>query len=229
VAKSWTSFLHGTSLPNLCRQSPSNLPPAAQPRNSASFRVIFSPFPCLWDALSQTVNQPNSDTLKSFHDYALNIFYFYPSRFVPALSPSTTAETPKYIQPTLVASSVTPVDTSSFAVSTIDNTCPDVLNRAVRLGPFTREQILLQLGRYGEPAIIQEPTTYPIDSLPAAISLASVSMPAGSGKPTRTTYAAKACAAGNIPAKRRKTRSLSNWSNVFSASISPHKIVDNSP
>jgi hypothetical protein len=155
-------------------------------------------------ALSQTGNQPNPDGLKSFHDYALNIIYFYPSQFVPALSPSTTAETPKCIQSTLVASSVTPVDTSSFAISTIDSTCSDVLGRAVRLGPFTREQILRQLGQYGEPVIIQEPTAYTIYGHPAAISLASVSVPAGPGKVARTTYAAKACVLGNIPAKRRK-------------------------
>jgi hypothetical protein len=156
--------------------------------------------------LPQITNQPNPDMLESFHDRVLNITYFYPSQYAPTLPPSTTASagTPKCVQSTLFANSVTPVDTSSFALSTIDNTCPDVLGRAIQLGPFTREQILRQLKQYGEPAIFQEPTHYAIDGHPAVITLASVSMPVGSGKPPRTTYAAKACALGSVSVKARK-------------------------
>jgi hypothetical protein len=158
-------------------------------------------------ALPQIADHADPDMLKSFHDDALHITYFYPSRFVPVPSPPTTAftsDTSKCLQTALFAISVTPIDTSSFALSAVDSTCPDVLHSATQLGPFIREQILRQLKQYGEPAITQEPTRYNIDGRPAAITLASVPVPATSGKVARTTYAAKACVLGSIPVKARK-------------------------
>jgi hypothetical protein len=158
-------------------------------------------------ALPQSPDRNDPDVLKRFHDYALNINYFYPSRFVPVPSPPSTAfttDTPQCVRTTLFANSVTPIDISSFALSTIDNTCPDVLRRATELGFFIREDILRQLKQYGEPSITQEPTHYIIDGRPAAIILASVPMRATSGKVARTTYAAKACALAGIPVKARK-------------------------
>src|SRR5271170_1679426 len=158
-------------------------------------------------ALPQPPDQSNPDVLKRFHDDALNITYFYPSRFAPLPFPPTTAltsDTRKCVQPTLFANSITPIDTSSFALSTVDNTCPDVLRFAAQLGPFIRERLLNQLKQYGQPSVIQEPTSYTIDGRAAAITLASVLMPATSGKVDRTIYAVKACALGSILAKRRK-------------------------
>jgi hypothetical protein len=108
------------------------------------------------------------------------------------------------VQPTLFANSITPIDTSSFALSTVDNTCPDVLRFATQLAPFIREKILNQLKQYGQPNIIQEPTSYTVDGHAAAITLASVIMPATSSKVARTIYAVKACALGSLPASRRK-------------------------
>ena len=108
------------------------------------------------------------------------------------------------VQPTLFANSITPIDTSSFALSTVDNTCPVVLRFATQLGPFIRERIQSQLKQYGEPRIIQEPSSYTIDGHAAAITLASVIVPAPSGNVARTIYAAKACVLGSIPARGRK-------------------------
>jgi hypothetical protein len=160
-------------------------------------------------ASAQGPDQPNSNLPKSFHDSALNITYFYPNRFVPdpaSLAPKPTADpTPKCAHSTLFANSVSPVDTSAFVLSTIDNTCPNVLHGATLLGPFVREQILRQLKQYGEPTITQEPTNYAIDGHPASLVLASVPMPqTPENKLPRTTYAAKACVLGNIPVKQRK-------------------------
>lgn len=159
-------------------------------------------------ASAQSSDQPNANVPRSFHDSALNITYFYPGRFVPdpastAPKPSTDAS-PKCAHSTLFANSVSPVDTSSFVLSTIDNTCPNVLRGATLLGPFIREQILRQLKQYGEPTITQEPTNYTISGHPASIVLASVPMPEVKGKIPTTTYAAKACVLGNIPVKPRK-------------------------
>jgi hypothetical protein len=158
--------------------------------------------------LSQTSDQPNPNLPKSFHDSALNVTYFYPGRFVPdpeSIAPKPNADpTPKCAHSTLFANSVTPVDSSSFVLSTIDNTCPNVLRGATLLGPFVREQILRQLKQYGEPTITQEPTNYAIDGHPASIVLASVPMPEVKGSIPTTTYAAKACVLGNIPVKPRK-------------------------
>ena len=149
-------------------------------------------------------SEANSNMPKSFHDAALNITYFYPGRFTPdattAASSSNSSTTPKCAVSTLFANSITPVDTSSFVLSTIDNTCPAVLHGATNLGPFVREQILRQLKQYGEPTVTQEPTLYAIDGHPAAIVLASVPMPVVAGnRIPRTTYAAKACMLGSIP------------------------------
>jgi hypothetical protein len=168
-------------------------------------------------ALSQTSDQPSTqpNLPRSFHDANLNITYFYPGRFVPdpasiaentsaQTSSSTATATPKCARSTFFANSVTPVDTSSFVLSTIDNTCPNVLRGATTLGPFIREQIVRQLKQYGEPTVTQEPTRYTIDGHPAAIVLASVPMPEAAGKIPRTTYAAKACFLGNVPVKAKK-------------------------
>ena len=159
-------------------------------------------------AFSQTSDQPNPNLPKSFHDSALNITYFYPGRFVPdpeSIAPKPNADAaPKCAHSTLFANSVTPVDTSSFVLSTIDNACPNVLRGATLLGPFIREQILRQLKQYGEPTITQEPTNYAIDGHPASIVLASVPMPEVKGTIPATTYAAKVCVLGNIPVKPRK-------------------------
>jgi hypothetical protein len=159
-------------------------------------------------ALAQTNDQPNPNVPRSFHDSALNITYFYPGRFVPdaeSLNPKAAADaTPKCAHSTLFANSTTPSAVSSFVLSTIDNTCPNVLRGAALLGPFIREQIIRQLKQYGEPTVTQEPTNYAIDGHPASIVLASVPMPDVKGKIPATTYAAKACVLGNIPVKPRK-------------------------
>jgi hypothetical protein len=159
-------------------------------------------------APAQTSDQPNPNLPKSFHDSALSLTYFYPGRFVPdpasvAATPNPDA-TPKCAHSTLFANSSNPIDATSFVLSTIDNTCPNVLRGATMLGPFVREQILRQLKQYGEPTVTQEPTTYAIDGHPAAIVLASVPMPESKGKIPAITYAAKACVLGNIPVKPRK-------------------------
>ena len=158
--------------------------------------------------VAQAPDQPDPRLPKSFHDTALTVTFFYPGRFVadPAsLNPKPDPDpAPKCAHSTLFANSVTPVDTASFVLSTIDNTCPNVLRGAVLLGPFIREQIIRQLKQYGEPTVTQEPTNYAIDGHPASIVLASVPMPDVKGKIPTTTYAAKACVLGNIPVKARK-------------------------
>jgi len=173
-------------------------------RSAASFLLVFV---CA-TALSQTSDQPNPNVPRSFHDPALNVTYFYPGRFVPdpaSIAPKPNADaSPKCAHSTLFANSVTPGDTASFVLSTIDNTCPNVLHGATLLGPFVREQILRQLKQYGEPTVTQEPTIYAIDGHPAAIVLASVPLAQVKGKIPTTTYAAKACVLGNIPVKPKK-------------------------
>jgi hypothetical protein len=175
-------------------------------------------------AFSQPPDPPASNLPKTFHDPLLNITYFYPGRFVPAAPEpaadpaapppgtdhsSSAAPTRLCAQSTLSASSVAPVGTSVFVLSTIDNTCPSVLHGAATdLGAFTREQVLRQLKQYGDPVITQEPTRYTIDGHPAVIALASaqpaVTPNPNSITPPKVTYAAKACLLGNIPVKPRK-------------------------
>jgi hypothetical protein len=150
------------------------------------------------------MGQSSSGSIKSFHDEVLNITYFYPATFVPAQPNSTPADPSKCIKSTLFAYSVTPAESSSFALSTIDDTCPETLRTAIELGPFTREQVLRQLKQYGEPQITQDPSRYAIAGHPAAITVASVTIPAAPGKVAQVIYAAKACALSNISIKSRR-------------------------
>jgi hypothetical protein len=171
------------------------------------YASVFLLFLFSLTALPQLPDRNSPDVLKRFHDDALNITYFYPSRYAPLPFPPTTALTSnerKCVQPTLFANSITPIDTSSFALSTVDNTCPEVLRSATQLGPFIRERVLNQLKQYGQPGIIREPTSYTIDGRAAAITLASVTMPTTSAKAARTIYAVKACALGTVSTKGRK-------------------------
>jgi hypothetical protein len=154
----------------------------------------------------QATGDHGSGTLKSFHDDILNITYFYPANFVPAPPASTPAlaGTSKCMQPTLFAYSVTPIENSSFALTTIDNSCPEILRAASQPGPFTREQIVRQLKQYGDPTIILAPTNYTIAGHPASITVASIAIPADPGKVAPIIYAAKACALGSVPLRTRK-------------------------
>src|ERR1700723_2144467 len=146
---------------------------------SSSFVLLF--LACV-ASLPHAIGQSSSGLIKSFHDEVLNITYFYPATFVPAPPNSTPVDPSKCIKSTLFAYSVTPVETSSFALSTIDATCPEALRTAIELGPFTREQVLRQLKQYGQPEITQEPSRYVIAGHPAAITVASVAIPAAPGK-----------------------------------------------
>jgi hypothetical protein len=153
------------------------------------------------------ISQAASGKISSFHDDGLNITYFYSTHFVPEPSGAPVApdDESKCIKPTLFANSVTAGESSSFAITTIDRTCPEILRSASQLGPFTREQILRRLKQYGDPSIIQVPTNYAIAGHPAAITVASVAISAGSGKVARIIYAAKACALGSIPLRTRRS------------------------
>jgi hypothetical protein len=168
---------------------------------SSSFVLLFLAHAA---SLSQAIGQSNSGSIKSFHDDVLNITYFYPATFVPAPPNSTPVDPSGCIKSTLFAYSVTPVESSSFALSTIDDTCPETLRTAIELGAFTSEQVLRQLKKYGQPEITQEPSRYAIAGHPAAITVASVAIPAAPGKVAQIVYAAKACALGNIPIKSRR-------------------------
>jgi hypothetical protein len=185
-------------------------------RPAALFLLLLVSVSALSQTPDQSSAQTNPNLPRSFHDQDLNITYFYPGRFEPdpasvvqntspqASTSSTTSATPKCARSTFFANAISPVDTASFVLSTIDNSCPNVLRGATTLGPFIREQILRQLKQYGEPTVTQEATRYTIDGHPAAIVLASVPMPQAAGKIPQTTYAAKACFLGNVPVKAKK-------------------------
>jgi hypothetical protein len=142
---------------------------------------------------------------KSFHDDALNITYFYPAHFEPVTQPgaSSDAVDDKCARTTLTADSAIPAGPSSFVLTTIDPTCPELLRKATALGPFTRVQLLRQLKQFGEARISHDPTRYIIDGRPAAITVGSVSIPPADHH-AKTIYAAKACALSDIPSGGRK-------------------------
>jgi hypothetical protein len=180
-------------------------------RSAALFFLLLVSAVALPQSADSSQAPANPNAPKSFHDPLLNVTYFYPGRFVadPAVSAESTSTAadgkPKCAHSNFFANSNAPTGTSSFVLSTIDGTCPNVLRGATQLGPFIREQIIRQLKQYGEPTVTQEATKYTIDGHPAAIVLASVPMPVTpTNKLPTITYAAKACVLGNIPVKPRK-------------------------
>jgi len=181
--------------------------------NGASASVQRIAFRSIWFVLLflaytarllHAIGQSDSRSIKSFHDDVLNITYYYPATFVPAPPNSTPVDPSKCIKSTLVAYSTGPGESSSFSLSTIDDICPATLRTAIELGPFTREQLLRQLQQYGQPEITQEPSRYAIAGHPAAITVASVAIPAAASKVAQVMFAAKACALGNIAVKSRR-------------------------
>jgi hypothetical protein len=180
---------------------------SASVQETASRSVCFVLAVLIYGAnLPCAIGQAASDAIKSFHDGTLNITYFYSADFAPAPlgTPAAPGDESTCIKPTLFANSDTAVAGSSFTLSTVESTCPELLRRAIELGPFTREGVLVELKQYGEPKIIQSQVLYTIAGHPAAITGASVAIPASPGRVARAIYAAKACVLGNIPAKKHK-------------------------
>lgn len=150
-------------------------------------------------ALSQS---PSAFTLKSFHDAASGVAYFYPGEFMP-VAPAAPAKTddaaPHCVRTSFSAGSGPAIGDSAFVFSVIDNACPGVLHEAQQLGSFTKTQILRQMKRYGAPVITHDPVRYNIAGHPAAVTLAAAQ--ASETQPTdiktksntKTTYAAKVC------------------------------------
>jgi hypothetical protein len=187
------------------------------------FAATFLLFLLCATAFPQTPGQTDPRIPKSFHDPLLNITYFYPGRFTPeppAPAPAKNPASPQCAQSGLSASTTTPAGSTVFVFSTIDNTCPNVLQGAVAdLGAFAREQILRQLKRYGTAVITQEPTHYLVDGHPAVITVASA-QPAPEATlnnilPVKVTYAAKACVLGNVPVKPRKHEPVEPTRHIF--------------
>lgn len=206
---------HGIAAPALARALPSRpsrcYDKGMMFRSAAIFFLLLVSAAALPQATDSSQVPSNTNIPSSFHDKLLNVTYFYPGRFLPdpsvnAASSSSSADgKPKCAHSNFFANSNSPTGTSSFVLSTIDGTCPNVLRGATQLGPFIREQIIRQLKQYGEPTVTQEATKYTIDGHPAAIVLASVPMPTTpTNKLPTTTYAAKACVLGNIPVKPHK-------------------------
>jgi hypothetical protein len=169
--------------------------------------------------VSRSAAQSDTRSPKIFHDQALGITYAYPGAFTPVTitpaAPATAEKAePECVRSVLSAGAATPRGNSVFVISSIDDTCPQVLNAAQKLGPFTREQILRELKQYGAPEITQGPTRYSIDGHPAAVTLASVQPDTPSSKTPATTYAAKACVLDSVPVKGDKSSPASPANHV---------------
>jgi hypothetical protein len=215
LVKNLQTFPHGIAAPALAGDTARNAVRCYDKgmmfRSAALLFLLLVCATALPQATDSSQAPANSNMPKNFHDALLNVTYFYPGRFVAdpasttASSSSATDHAPKCAHSNFFANSSSPTGTSSFVLSTIDGTCPNVLRGATQLGPFIREQIIRQLKQYGEPTVTQESTKYTIDGHPAAIVLASVPMPTTpTNKLPTTTYAAKACVLGNVPVKPKK-------------------------
>jgi hypothetical protein len=171
----------------------------------AVFALFFS---CI-HAVSQTSAPADPHMPKIFRDAALAVTYSYPGEFVAEKAvapPKADPAKPRCVESTLTGGSTTKLGSSVFVLSTMDDTCPGVLQNASRqLSSFTKEQILRQLKSYGTPAVTQEPVHYSIDGHPAAVTMGSAQPDAQPGKTTTTTYAAKACVLGNVAVKATKS------------------------
>jgi hypothetical protein len=169
------------------------------PRFAVFFLLLF----CV-AASTQTSAQTAAPALKSFHDPALGVTYFYPGQFNPVVpvkpNLTKTDATAQCVQTSLSAGSSPAAGDSAFVFSSIDGACPGILQQAQQLGSFTKDQLLRQLKRYGNPTITRQPSRYTIDGRPAAVTLASAESDTKlpNGSPV-TTYAVKACMLNDHP------------------------------
>lgn len=145
-------------------------------------------------------------TLKSFHDEVANATYFYPASLIAASlpEPASIGTASPCSRVILSAASSSSLGDSTFTVSTIDNSCPDLRGKAVTLGTYVREQLLLAVKRYGEPVSTDNATSYAIAERPAALLLATIPTSARSGKPAGVLYAVEGCALSTVPLKPHK-------------------------
>jgi len=172
--------------------------------------AVFALFLSCIHAVSQTAAPADPHLPKIFRDTALAVTYAYPGEFVAekvVAPPKADPAKPQCVQSTLTGGSTDKLGSSVFVLSTMDDSCPGVLQGASRqLGSFTKEQILRQLKSYGTPVVTQEPVRYSIEGHPAAVTMGSA-QPDGAqaGKTPVTTYAAKACVLGNVAVKATKS------------------------
>ena len=168
--------------------------------------------------LAQGASNTPAPEIRVFHDPALDILFTYPGAFTPVDMSAAKAKAAdkggaqaQCVRSILTAGSENKMGASAFVVSGIDAACPGVLKEAEQPDSFTKEQILRQLRRYGNPTLLQEPYRYSIDGRPAAVTLGSATpdVPAAGGAPVVTTYAAKACFLSEIPASHTKSSSSS--------------------
>jgi len=164
------------------------------------------------NATSQVIDSPDSGATRSFRDESLNITYFYPAPFTAIEDPPVPGAS-KCAQNVLTTNAINRIGSSTFTVSRLDATCAGTPADANALAPFVRGQIWSQLREYGTPVITREPLRYFVDGRPAYISLASVTFP--HGKHDQTTYAAKTCALGAVPEKRRKKDPVDQNSHIL--------------
>src|ERR1700733_1787680 len=96
---------------------------SASVQENASRSVCFVLALLIYGAnLPRSIGQATSESIKSFHDDALNITYFYSADFfaVPSGAPVAPSGESKCMKSTLFSNSRTAVDRSSFTLSTID-------------------------------------------------------------------------------------------------------------
>lgn len=178
-----------------------------------SVQVVFLLVACSM-GLGQAFTQTGSTLPRSFHDDGLNMTFFFPAHFKTEPVPPASGRA-SCVRTVMSARSALASGASTFALSTIDNSCPDTLRAALTLGAFTRQQVLDQLKPSGKLAIIHEPARYAIDGHPAAITLASASLATDDEKVSQV-YAAKACAVESVarPA-HKKSEAAEPGSEVF--------------
>ncbi|MEO6983543.1 MAG: hypothetical protein ABI072_10575 [Edaphobacter sp.] len=215
VARSRSPRIVSSTRPRKCYDSKMVL------RSAASIFLLL----CCSVAFPQT---PASHGPRTFHDSALGITYFFPSRFTQVKAePAKSEAQQECARTSLSGSSVTPVGTSAFVVSTIDKACPAVLQAATqKLDAFTREQVLRQLKQYGDPVITHDPTRYMVDGHPAAITIASVQQSSTGVNNVihpKMTYAAKACVLGEVPVKGDKSRLAEETRHILCFDFTTHQ------
>jgi len=171
----------------------------------------------------QSQSQPPA--MKTFREQDFNLTFIYPADFV-AVDPKTPAPAIYSLPATKAGAPDAPcvhtplsvgsngAGNSALVFSIIDDACPGILRDAQKLGDFVHTQLLRQLQRYGTPTITQDSRLYTFDNRPAAVILGSAtpieqlgaspqagpSSAKAQAQVSKTTYAAKVCLFGKVPA-----------------------------
>jgi len=161
---------------------------------------------------SEPQDSPAHPSFRTFHGDLGNVTVFYPDSFSSAQAddPIDHAKEAEPCPHTLLnVRSTSQSDGSTFAISSIEEDCPDDLRKSSTLEAFVRSQLLLQLNTQGSPSAPDYTATYSIANHHASLAF-GYRPQSGHGTSVDGIYGVvKVCALGDVPLNEHKKKKSS--------------------